>query len=49
MERPDDIDTDDDQINDGDEINIYETNPLSIDTDGETLRMAGNPINGTDH
>ncbi len=34
---PTDPDTDDDGLNDGDEVLVYGTNPLNPDTDGDTL------------
>jgi cysteine-rich repeat protein len=34
---PDDADTDDDGINDGDEVNVHGTDPLNPDTDGDGL------------
>ena len=45
----DDIDTDDDQINDGDEVLVFGTNPLSIDTDNDGLEDGREIlVNGTD-
>ena len=32
-----DSDSDDDDLSDGDEVNIYFTNPVSLDTDGDTF------------
>lgn len=36
----DDPDTDDDGLADGDEVNVYESNPLIADTDGDTFSDA---------
>ena len=35
--NPFDEDTDEDNLKDGDEVNIYETNPLVADTDNDGL------------
>jgi hypothetical protein len=34
---PDQPDTDDDEINDGDEVNLYQTDPFAKDSDGDSL------------
>ncbi|CAA9568098.1 MAG: hypothetical protein AVDCRST_MAG87-2132 [uncultured Thermomicrobiales bacterium] len=41
-------DTDDDGINDGEEINTYNTDPLNLDTDGDLFYDGGELIRGTD-
>lgn len=43
---PQDSDTDDDGLNDGDEINVEGTLPLVADTDGDTI-SDGDEVNGT--
>lgn len=51
---PNDPDTDDDGLNDGDEVNIYGTNPLLYDTDGDNfgdgseIAAATDPLDDTD-
>ena len=34
---PNDADSDDDDVNDGDEVNVYLSDPLDADTDGDNL------------
>ncbi len=41
-------DSDDDGINDGEEINTYGTDPLNLDTDGDQFYDGGEVIRGTD-
>ena len=45
---PDDPDMDKDGINDGDEVNIYNTDPFSEDTDGDGLSDGLEIVLGTD-
>lgn len=41
-------DTDDDGIDDGEEINTYDSDPLNLDTDGDLLYDGGELVRGTD-
>ncbi|HWK80917.1 MAG TPA: hypothetical protein VNP95_09110 [Thermomicrobiales bacterium] len=41
-------DSDDDGINDGNEVNVYKSDPLNLDTDGDTLYDGGELVYGTD-
>ena len=42
------VDTDDDGISDGDEVNTYNTDPLDLDTDGDLFYDGGELIRDTD-
>lgn len=44
---PKNPDSDDDGISDGDEVNIYGSDPLNLDTDGDTLYDGGELVYGT--
>lgn len=46
--RPDMKDTDEDGLSDGDEVNIYRTNPIVADTDGDGLKDGEEIQRGTD-
>ncbi|MGN6483722.1 MAG: hypothetical protein ACTHMX_04905 [Thermomicrobiales bacterium] len=41
-------DSDDDGINDGNEVKVYKSDPLNLDTDGDTLYDGGELVYGTD-
>jgi hypothetical protein len=45
---PADIDTDDDDLSDGDEVFVYATGPLNPDNDGDGVLDGAEVINGTD-
>jgi hypothetical protein len=45
---PDDEDSDDDELPDGDEVNVHGTNPISADTDGDTIEDGEELIEGED-
>lgn len=44
---PKNPDSDDDGISDGDEVNVYGSDPLNLDTDGDTLYDGGELVYGT--
>lgn len=44
---PNNPDTDDDGISDGDEVNVYGTDPLNLDSDGDILYDGGELVYGT--
>jgi len=44
---PKNPDTDDDGISDGDEVGVYQTDPLNLDSDGDILYDGGELIYGT--
>ncbi len=46
--NPNLADSDDDGINDGEEVDTYGTNPLNLDTDGDQFYDGGEVIRGTD-
>ncbi len=45
---PSNADTDDDGLNDGDEVNVYFTDPTNPDSDGDALQDGAEIIAGTD-
>lgn len=44
---PKNPDTDDDGVSDGDEVDVYRSDPLNLDTDGDTLYDGGELVYGT--
>ena len=44
---PKNPDSDDDGVSDGDEVNVYGSDPLNLDTDGDTLYDGGELVYGT--
>lgn len=46
--NPENPDSDDDGITDGDEVNVHRTDPLNFDTDGDNFYDGGELVRGTD-